>query len=120
MYFLTELTWPQFKQLPHIKKLDSYQQQIRYHQYLNEIAQQNAIMYAQHNMGSPGGGHEPTPTPSVTPSISATPSVTPSISITPSVTPSVTPSISISPSITPSVTPSISVTPSVTPSPSGV
>ena len=70
-----------------------------------------------------GAVPSPSPTPSVTPSISITPtpSVTPSISITPtpsetpSVTPSVTPSISISPSITPSVTPSITPTPSSTP-----
>jgi hypothetical protein len=58
----------------------------------------------------------PTPSPSVTPSVSVsrTPSVTPSISI--SITPSITPSTSISatPSITPSI--SISATPSVTPS----
>jgi hypothetical protein len=68
----------------------------------------------------------PPPTPSITPSISATPEVT--ISPTPSIsisrTPSVTPSISVSrtpsttPSISVSVTPSISIsaTPSVTPS----
>jgi hypothetical protein len=66
--------------------------------------------------------------PTVTPSISITPSVTPSVSITPSVsaTPglSITPSISITPSVTPSVsktpsvsvTPSINITPTVTPS----
>lgn len=112
MYHLTELTWPQFVQLPHIKKLQLNQQQIQYHQYLNEVAQQVAIMNAQHNVGGPGGGHEPVPTPSITPSISVTPSITPSISVTPSETPSETPTP------TPSETPS--VTPSVTPTPSGV
>lgn len=57
----------------------------------------------------------PTPTPSVTVSVSATPSVTPSISVTPSTTPS----ISVTPSVTPTVTPTatISVTPSVTSTP---
>jgi hypothetical protein len=60
----------------------------------------------------------PSPTPSITPSISVTPSITPSISVTPSITPSisVTPSITPSISVTPSITPSISVTPSITPS----
>jgi hypothetical protein len=70
--------------------------------------------------GSPSPSPSITPTLSVTPSISVTPSVTPTISVTPSVTPSIgtspTPSVSISPSAPPpSVTPSISVTPSVTP-----
>jgi len=67
----------------------------------------------------------PTPTPSlsITPSISLTPSVTPTISLTPSVTPSNTPSISVTPSntpsisVTPSITPSNTVPPSMTPSP---
>ena len=60
----------------------------------------------------------PTPTPSVTPSITITPVITPSTSITPSTTPSVSPSTSITPSITPSRTasPTISVTPTTTPS----
>ncbi|MBR2617063.1 MAG: hypothetical protein IKC56_02380 [Clostridia bacterium] len=76
-----------------------------------------------------GGGKNPpavSPTPSVTPSVSATP--TPSVSVAPSVTPSVTPSVapsvvpSVAPSVVPSVAPSVaptatpSVTPSVTPS----
>lgn len=47
------------------------------------------------------GSPIPTPTPSVTPSISVTPTVTPSISVTPTITPT----ISITPSITPSTTP---------------
>ena len=54
----------------------------------------------------------PSPTPSITPSISVTPSVT--VSVTPSITVSATPSISITPSVSISATPSISVTPSVT------
>lgn len=74
----------------------------------------------------------PTPTPSITTSVSVTPSVTPSITVSPSITPSITisktpgasftPSISITPSITPSrsigasLTPSISITPTRTPS----
>jgi hypothetical protein len=66
----------------------------------------------------------PTPTPSLTPtiSLSITPSSTPSISLTPtpsysspvSATPTVSPSISSTPSV--SITPSVTVTPSVTPS----
>lgn len=71
----------------------------------------------------------PTPTPTVTNSVSVTPSVTPSITVSPSITPSITisktpgasltPSISITPSRTPSLTPgggSPSPTPSRTPS----
>lgn len=64
----------------------------------------------------------PTPsisvTPSVTPTISVTPSVTPTISGTPSMTPTVTPSASTpgTPSVTPTVTATPSKTPSVTPS----
>ena len=54
----------------------------------------------------------PTPSVSVTPSVTV--STTPSISVTPSITVSATPSISVTPSITVSSTPSISVTPSVT------
>ena len=54
----------------------------------------------------------PSPTPSITPSISVTPSVT--VSVTPSITVSATPSISITPSVSISATPSISVTPSIT------
>jgi hypothetical protein len=55
----------------------------------------------------------PSPTPTVTPSISVTPSVTPSISVTPSVTSSPGASVSVTPSV--SITPSITITPSVTP-----
>jgi hypothetical protein len=80
---------------------------------------------------------QPSPTPSVsitpsitvssTPSVSVTPSITvsstPSVSVTPSISASVTPSVSVSitpsisvtPSITPTITPSISPTPSVSP-----
>jgi hypothetical protein len=63
----------------------------------------------------------PTPTPTITPTISLTPSVTPTITRTPTITPSITPTISITPSITPtisitpSITPTISITPSITP-----
>jgi len=69
-------------------------------------------------------GASPSPTPTVTPSISITPSVTRTPNATPSVTPSitktpsVTPSITISPSRTPSVTPSVTPTKSVRVSPS--
>jgi hypothetical protein len=68
------------------------------------------------------GNCPPSPTPSITPtiSISATPYITPSV--TPTITPSKTPSISVSktPSVTPSIsistTPGVSITPSITPS----
>jgi len=62
----------------------------------------------------------PTPTPSITPTITLTPSITPTITLSPTSTP--TPTISLTPSITPtltltpSITPTISVTPSLTPS----
>ena len=56
----------------------------------------------------------PTPTPTVTPSITITPTVTPSITITP--TPTLTPTPFLSPQATPTVTPSITVSPTVTPS----
>ncbi len=55
----------------------------------------------------------PTPTVSITPSV--TPSVTPTISVTPSATTSVTPTISVTPSITPTTSTTPSTTPSVTP-----
>ena len=64
----------------------------------------------------------PTPTPSVTATPTVTPTVTPSftptVTITPTVTPSntVTPSITPSNTVTPSITPSNTATPSVTPS----
>lgn len=78
----------------------------------------------------------PTPTPTITPSITITPTITPSITITPTptpflspqatptitpsitVSPSITPSIAVSPTRTPSITPSITVSPSPTPTPS--
>jgi hypothetical protein len=71
---------------------------------------------------NPGAGRrpaDPTPTPSITPSISVTPGLTPSISVTPSITPSISVLPSVTPSITPSITPSLtpSITPSITPSP---
>ena len=43
----------------------------------------------------------PTPTPSITPSLTSTPSVTPSITPTSSVTPSITPTMSVTPTPTP-------------------
>ena len=52
----------------------------------------------------------PTPSPTVTPSISVTPSVTPTISFTPTVTPT----ISLTPTVTPSFTPPPTVTPTIT------
>jgi len=55
----------------------------------------------------------PTPTitvtPSITPTISLTPTITPTITQTPSITPTITPSISQTPTITPTIT----VTPTV-------
>jgi hypothetical protein len=71
------------------------------------------------------GGFPPTPTPSVTPTltptVSITPTITPTTTITPTVT--VTPTISLTPTITPTttitptvtVTPTISLTPTITP-----
>jgi hypothetical protein len=58
----------------------------------------------------------PTPTPSITPTISLTPTITPSITPTISITPSITPTISITPSITPTITLTPSVTPTTAPS----
>jgi hypothetical protein len=61
----------------------------------------------------------PTPTPTITPTISVTPTKTPSISITPTKTPTITVTPSVTPTFTPppsvTVTPTISVTPSGTP-----
>lgn len=54
----------------------------------------------------------PTPTPTITPTISVSPTRPPSLSLTPTTTPSITPTISISPTRTPS----ISVSPFGTPS----
>ena len=54
----------------------------------------------------------PSPSPSVTPTISITPSRTPTISVSPTVTPSITKT----PSVTPSVTPAPTITPTQTPS----
>jgi len=55
----------------------------------------------------------PSPTPSITPTISITPSITPTISLTPTNTPSNTntPTPSVSPSTTPTITPTSSITP---------
>jgi hypothetical protein len=53
----------------------------------------------------------PTPTPSITPTISLTPTNTPTNTPTISITPSITPTISL----TPSITPTISLTPTITP-----
>jgi len=63
-----------------------------------------------------------TASPTITPSHTATPTITPSNTVTPTITPSntvtptITPSITASPSITPSITPSNSLTPTITPS----
>jgi len=63
----------------------------------------------------------PTPTPTITPTISLTPTQTPTTTRTPTQTPTttrtptVTPSITPTISITPSITPTISITPSITP-----
>jgi hypothetical protein len=63
----------------------------------------------------------PTVTPSFTPTVTTTPTVTPSNTVTPSitpsntVTPSVTPSNTATPSVTPSITPTTTVTPTNTP-----
>lgn len=57
----------------------------------------------------------PTPTPSVTPTITLTPSITPTLTPTISITPSNTPTISITPSITPTITVTISLTPTQAP-----
>jgi hypothetical protein len=53
----------------------------------------------------------PSPTPTVTPSVTVTPSITPSKTVTPSITPTRT----ITPSRTPSITPSPSLPPTVFP-----
>ena len=64
----------------------------------------------------------PTPTPSITPTITLTPSITPTITLSPTSTP--TPTISLTPSITPTLTstptntPTISLSPTLTPTPS--
>lgn len=55
----------------------------------------------------------PTPSPTITPSISVTPSVTPTISFTPTVTPT----ISLTPTVTPSFTPPPTATPTITVTP---
>jgi hypothetical protein len=57
----------------------------------------------------------PTPTPSITPTITLTPSITPTLTPTISITPSNTPTISITPSITPTITVTISLTPTQAP-----
>ena len=59
----------------------------------------------------------PTPTPTITPTITPTPSITPTITPTPSITPTITPTPSITPTITPThtVTPTRTVTPTITP-----
>ena len=61
----------------------------------------------------------PSPSPSVTPTISITPSRTPTISVSPTVTPSITRTPSVTPSFTPppsiTRTPTVTVTPSRTP-----
>jgi hypothetical protein len=61
----------------------------------------------------------PTPSPTVTPTISITPSVTPTISFTPTVTPTRTVTPTVTPSFTPppTRTPTISLTPTVSPTP---
>jgi len=93
MIILDVMSWQHFTQLDYIRKLPLDEQVKRYNYYLMEQQSLQLQMIAEQHAGSSsnGGSHEPTPTPSVTPSISITPSITPSISITPTVTPSVTP-----------------------------
>jgi hypothetical protein len=83
------------------------------------VVNANGPAGAPTNSGDTRRPANPTPTPSITPSISVTPGLTPSISVTPSITPSISVLPSVTPSITPSLTPSItpSLTPSITPSP---
>jgi len=52
-----------------------------------------------------------TPTP--------TPSITPTISLTPSITPTITPTSTVCPGLTPTATPTITLTNTLTPSPTG-
>lgn len=67
----------------------------------------------------------PTPTPSITPTISVTPSITPTITETPAITPTpsqtetpaVSPEASNTPTPTPTVTPTVTDTPTATPTP---
>jgi hypothetical protein len=61
----------------------------------------------------------PTPSPTVTPTISITPSVTPTISFTPTVTPTRTVTPTVTPSFTPppTQTPTITLTPSISATP---
>lgn len=60
----------------------------------------------------------PTPSISVTPSVTSTPNISVTPSITPTINPTLTPSISITSSVTPtiSLTPTITITPTITPS----
>ena len=53
----------------------------------------------------------PTPTPTVTPTITVTPTLTPTVTITPTITPTIT----LTPTHTPTITPTITLTPTHTP-----
>jgi hypothetical protein len=64
-------------------------------------------------INSPYTTSTPTPTVSLTPTLSVTPSLTPTITKTISVTPSVTKTITVTPSITKTRTPSPSTTPTI-------
>lgn len=82
--------------------------------------------YVQFLDGTGLGGFVPPPyitptptitiTPSVTPTISLTPSITPTISLTPTITRTPTPTITLTPSVTPTIspTPTITITPTIT------
>lgn len=61
----------------------------------------------------------PTPSPTVTPTITVTPSKTPTISFTPTVTPTISVTPTVTPSFTPppTITPTISLTPTISATP---
>ena len=61
---------------------------------------------------------QPTPSISVTPSVTSTPNISVTPFLTPTINPTLTPSISITSSVTPtiSLTPTITITPTITPS----
>jgi hypothetical protein len=61
------------------------------------------------------GDCSPTPTPTVTPTITPTPTVTPTITPTNTITPTVTPTPGLSPTPTSTVTPTQTKTPTITP-----
>ncbi len=61
---------------------------------------------------------EPTPTPTITPTNTATPTPTPTITPTNTATPTITPTYTTTPSNTPTITPTNTITPTITPTPS--